>query len=236
VIWTDEGGADRYRVCSEFDVILLTESNNMTIVESIWEAKRTISPSTLHDVLSKKLAAIEVLAIDSSAELSYIDGDVRKSVAPFIQPRQQHDRGVLSFGIYGIELLNPANAADSIRSVAGANVVSSNLEEVVRAIERCQESENSLLTVEVDTLRTLKIVEKLKNLIKAKIECRNLIHISHNSSHVMLGGKARDKHRVLFQINCCMVPAIRKVNHFTFMNCTFPRFLLTRSHFLFMFG
>lgn len=180
LIWTDEGGADRYGVCSELDVLSLKKSSNtasleMPVVESIWEVKRTISPSTLHDVLSKKLAALEVLANDSRAELSYMDGNDRKSVVPFIRQSRQT---VLSFGIYGIELLNPANAADSIRSVAGANVVSTNLKEVVRAIERCNENKNSLLSVEVDTVRTLKIAAKLKNLIKAKMECRNQIQIS----------------------------------------------------------
>jgi predicted component of viral defense system (DUF524 family) len=68
-----------------------------------------------------------------------------------------------------MELLHPTNAADSIRSVAGANVVSSDLNEVVYAIERCMNNKNSLLLVQVDTQRTLGIVEKLRSLIESKL-------------------------------------------------------------------
>ena len=174
VIWSDIGGADRHRVCSEFDVLLLKESYDNDpatpthFVESIWEVKRTISPSTLYDILTKKLEAIELLLDDKSAELTYQDEEEASISVPFSQAVRQQSNRVFTFGIYGLELLQPANAADSIRSVAGANVVSSNLNEVVRSIERCTTNKNSLLLVEVDTERTLDIVKKLKSLIRAK--------------------------------------------------------------------
>lgn len=177
VIWTDEGGADRYRICSEFDVLLVKECNkDIRRIESIWEAKRTISPSTLYDVLKKKLTAVELLLNDLSAELVYEDGEATRALQ-FAQSARLNNTPTFTFGIYGTELLHPTNAADSIRSVAGANVVSSNLDQVVLAIERCVENSNSLLVVEVDTKRTLYIVEKLRALIKEKLENHQQIQI-----------------------------------------------------------
>jgi hypothetical protein len=177
VIWTDEGGADRYRICSEFDVLLVKECNkDIRRIESIWEAKRTISPSTLYDVLKKKLTAVELLLNDLSAELVYEDGEATRALQ-FAQSARLKNTPTFTFGIYGTELLHPTNAADSIRSVAGANVVSSNLDQVVLAIERCVENSNSLLVVEVDTKRTLYIVEKLRALIKEKLENHQQIQI-----------------------------------------------------------
>ncbi|KAL7483293.1 hypothetical protein ACHAW6_008944 [Cyclotella cf. meneghiniana] len=194
IIWTDEGGADRYRVCSEFDVLILTSSDmhhslgtfsndhkqsiseGNTFVEAIWEAKRTISPSTLYDVLTKKLGAVELLLDDESAKLVYEDGEAGGTL-PISPSKRQHDIPSFTFGIYGIELLRPENAADSIRSVAGANVVSSDLNEVICAIERCNESRNELLLVEVETKRALSIVDKLKKLIKEKIDNKRHIQI-----------------------------------------------------------
>ena len=76
-----------------------------------------------------------------------------------------------------MELLHPINAADSIRSVAGANVVSSDLNEVIKSIERCIDNKNSLLLVEVNTQRTLHIIGKLKNLIRAKLDNEKSIRI-----------------------------------------------------------
>ena len=177
VIWTDEGGSDRYRVCSEFDILLLKQSaQDVHHIKSIWEAKRTISPSTLYDVLSKKLGAVELLLDDTSAELIYEDGGATRAL-PFSDSAIQQKDSSFTFGIYGMELLHPTNAADSIRSVAGANVVSSNLKEVILAIERCVENNNSLLLVEVDTQRTLNIVDKLRTLIKAKLASEKQIQI-----------------------------------------------------------
>jgi hypothetical protein len=177
VIWTDEGGTDRYKICSEFDVLLVNEFNeDMHQIESIWEAKRTISPSTLYDVLKKKLAAVELLLSDFTAELVYKDRETTRTLQ-FAQSARLKNAPIFTFGIYGTELLHPTNAADSIRSVAGANVVSSSLDQVILAIERCVENSNSLLVVEVDTNRTLHIVEKLRALIKEKLENHEQIQI-----------------------------------------------------------
>jgi hypothetical protein len=127
-------------------------------------------------VLKKKLTAVELLLNDLSAELVYEDGEATRALQ-FAQSARLKNTPTFTFGIYGTELLHPTNAADSIRSVAGANVVSSNLDQVVLAIERCVENSNSLLVVEVDTKRTLYIVEKLRALIKEKLENHQQIQI-----------------------------------------------------------
>jgi hypothetical protein len=150
----------------------------MFVVNAIYEAKRTISPSTLFDILTKKLGAVELLLRDTTAELAYNDGVTSKKI-PLFSPGMEHSNSsnIFTFGIYGIELLHPKNAADSIRSVAGANVVSSNLIEVINAIERCIENSNELLLVEVETSRTLYIVKNLKELINEKMQNQDQIQI-----------------------------------------------------------
>eukprot|EP00986_Skeletonema_menzelii_P006988 scaffold2633_cov139-Skeletonema_menzelii.AAC.21 len=179
VIWTDSSSgiiSNRHRECSEFDAVIIRHNNNETddevsiydtdtnraAIESIFEAKRTISPSTLHDILMKKLGAIEALLEDASAELAYKDGEVT-GTAPITSDTTPN----FTFGIYGVELLPPVNAADSIRSIAGSNIVSSNIHEVVCALER---DEDSSVMVEVEVASTIEIVQNLKTIIKEKIQ------------------------------------------------------------------
>ena len=113
IIWTD---IDRHRLCSEVDAIVLSCDGNETaekctfVVSSIWEAKKKISPSTLHDILTKKLQAIEALTDDQCAEVVYHNDDGESENIPFVCQSSQ-----LSFNIYGSELQTPENAADSIR-------------------------------------------------------------------------------------------------------------------------
>lgn len=173
IIWTDGGDGCRHRLCSELDAIVLsTTFNNDEIdsdtkqhIHSVWEAKRTISPSTLYDILTKKLGAVEALLDDESAELIYEEDAGMRSVQ--FAPTEGHPSSQrLTFGVFGTELLAPPNAADSIRSIAGSNVVSSDLREVVRAIERgC---DNNAFAVEVDITQALKIVESLKRVVEEK--------------------------------------------------------------------
>lgn len=182
IIWTDSSSgviANRHRECSEFDAVIIRHNNNETddqvsmddtdksraAIESIFEAKRTISPSTLHDILMKKLGAIEALLEDTSAELAYKDGEVTGTA-----PISSDTTPSFTFGIYGVELLPPGNAADSIRSIAGSNIVSSNIHEVVSALERESHNENSSVMVEVEVASTIEIVQNLKSIIEEKIQ------------------------------------------------------------------
>ena len=224
IIWTscsENNSASRHRLCSEFDAVVLSEQqlnnkkereglNNIcgeqsdkqkkhTSLQSIWEAKHTISPSTLHDILTKKLGAIEELLDDQSAELEYKDGERVTSMQLFPnellmtsssasansekhQFSDENNLPTLTFGIYGTELLPPENAADSIRSIAAADVVSSNIHEVVRALEcvvagTSSGNNNDLIMVEVEKESTLKIVRSLKQLVKEKLENEKRVQI-----------------------------------------------------------
>ena len=182
VIWTDSSSgiiSNRHRECSEFDAVIIRHNNNemddevslddtdtnRAAIESIFEAKRTISPSTLHDILMKKLGAIEALLEDATAELAYKDGEVTGTA-----PISSDTTPSLTFGIYGVELLPPGNAADSIRSIAGSNIVSSNIHEVISALERGSYNEDSAVMVEVEVASTLEIVQNLKAIIEEKIQ------------------------------------------------------------------
>lgn len=194
IIWTDADSSVRHRECSELDAVILnlqgvsftnTESvdndmsmgtmvtmdnnatnNNCTAIESIFEAKRTISPSTLHDIIYKKLGAIEALLDDSNSELAYRNGEGMMGSAPISSDTTPS----FTFGIYGVELLPPGNAADSIRSIAGSNIVSSNITEVICALERGSYRQDSSVMVEVEVASTIEIVENLKSVIEEKMQ------------------------------------------------------------------
>ena len=164
VIWNN---APRHRMTSEFDAVVLgtkendnrvESDNNNAFIESIWEAKKTISPSTLHDIISKKLGAVFALLDDDGAELTYIKGEGGETTIPFNSGSQ------LTFGIYGSELQRPENAADSIRSIAGSNVINSDVDAVVRSLERLQSDGNSNdeVLVEVKLADALGILRGLK--------------------------------------------------------------------------
>ena len=199
VIWTDYSSGNgnmssRHRECSEFDAVILNfqgvsfDKNELSdqvsmdammddavskcaAIESIFEAKRTISPSTLHDILTKKLKTIEALLEDTSAELAYRDIKGMVGSAPISSNSLS-----ITFGIYGVELLPPGNAADSIRSIAGSNTVSSNIHEVICALERGSYNEDSSIMVEVEIDATIEIVKNLKAIIKEKIQS-NMVDI-----------------------------------------------------------
>jgi len=182
IIWTnysESNETSRHGICSEFDNVVIIEKNyksgnrgnlensNEISLESIWEAKRTISPSTLHDVLTKKLGAVEALMDDRSTELAYMDGnDNMASLLLF----PSVEVATITFGVYGTELLPPENAADSIRSVATSNIISSDLNEVVKALER----DGEVIMIEVDIERTLNIVGGLRKLVEEKIKSERI--------------------------------------------------------------
>ena len=117
-------------------------------------------PSALHDVLSKKLAAIEALLDDPDAELVYRD-----------------DKGPsFTLGIYGSELQRPEDAADGIRTIALSHVVSSDVREVVRALDRECDLDEGYISVGVDLDIALRIVRGLKSLVE-EIERRQVVRV-----------------------------------------------------------
>ena len=157
IIWADNlDGGGRHRLCSEFDAIVVSNEE----IESIWEAKKTISPSTIHDILSKKLGAVHTLLDDSSAELVYGDGEITRTI-PFTS---SVDSTRFTFGMFGTELQRPEHSADSIRSIAGSYVVSSDVGEIIRALDNM--SDDGMVMVEVELTSALSIVESLRSLVK----------------------------------------------------------------------
>ena len=117
-------------------------------------------PSALHDVLSKKLAAIEALLDDPDAELVYRD-----------------DKGpCFTLGIYWSEMQRPEDAADGIRTIALSHVVSSDVREVVRALDRECDLDEGYISVGVDLDIALCIVRGLKSLVE-EIERRQVVRV-----------------------------------------------------------
>jgi hypothetical protein len=158
IVWAQNlDGGGRHRLCLEFDAVVVSESNDW--IESVWEAKKTISPSTIHDILSKKLGAVHTLLVDPSAELVYGDGEITRTI-PFTSSVDSR----FTFGIFGTELQRPEHSADSIRSIAGSYVVSSDVGEIVRALDDM--SDDGTVMVEVELNSALSIVESLRSLVK----------------------------------------------------------------------
>ena len=175
IIWSDNtSGAGRHRLCSEFDAVVLSEMSDAraettnTYLSSIWEAKKTISPSTLHDILSKKLGAIQTLVDDPTAELVYGDGFTTKTI-PFAAEERK-----FTFGVYGTELQKAENASDSIRSIAGSYVISSDIREIIRALDRIEIVDSVLVEVELES--ALSIVSSLRALVE-EIQMRDGVEV-----------------------------------------------------------
>jgi hypothetical protein len=59
----------RDNICSEFDMVIV-DPGTKRVVE-VWEAKRSISPSTLWDAMDRKLSAVQQLVKDKDAILEY---------------------------------------------------------------------------------------------------------------------------------------------------------------------
>ena len=159
IIWAENlDGGGRHRLCSEFDAVVVSKSNDS--IESVYEAKKTISPSTIHDILSKKLGAVHTLLDDLSAELVYGDGEMTRTI-PFTS---SVDSTRFTFGMFGTELQRPEHSADSIRSIAGSYVVSSDVGEIIRALDNM--SDDGMVMVEVELTSALSIVESLRSLVE----------------------------------------------------------------------
>jgi len=156
IIWAENlDGGGRHRLCSEFDAVVVSSDS----IESVFEAKKTISPSTIHDILSKKLGAVNTLLEDPSAELVYGDGEITRTI-----PFTSTDSTRFTFGMYGTELQRPEHSADSIRSIAGSYVVSSDVGEIIRALDDM--SDDGMVMVEVELTSALSIIESLRSLVK----------------------------------------------------------------------
>ena len=118
-------------MCSEFDALVVKPTNNMIAtgtccISEVLEAKYSINPANIYDVITKEVNAIRNLLSDSQATLSRY-GQESKLV--------ESEDG-LTFGIFGIELLPPVNAiVGQLRSTAVSYALSTNVNVVTKAVE-----------------------------------------------------------------------------------------------------
>lgn len=128
VIWTQ---TVRNGITSEFDAVVLRPSwlnNNgemSTSITEIWEAKYSMSPSSLHDVLSKKTPAIRALMRDDQLSISY-NGNHHSL-------RDRNEGMVL--GVFGSELLPPLQALGQLKSTAMSYALSADVDIAMNAID-----------------------------------------------------------------------------------------------------
>mmetsp|Transcript_16164 Transcript_16164/g.25162 ORF Transcript_16164/g.25162 Transcript_16164/m.25162 type:complete len:327 (+) Transcript_16164:1914-2894(+) len=124
IIWTS---IDRENTCSEFDNVIVDKESQHVI--EVWEAKYSISPSTLWDAVTKKLSAVRQLVHDEDAFLMYGDDDLLASIGGTDGPTK------ISFGIYGRKLLAPSNAVGQLKAMAASKTLTSDIGAIIDAIE-----------------------------------------------------------------------------------------------------
>jgi hypothetical protein len=122
IIWTNRM---RNRMCSEFDAISLSYEGSDMELREFWEAKASISPSSIHDSITKKLVAARSIINDESAILTHNGSD----------HTLRRGTGRLRFGLFGSELMTPMNALGQLRSTAAAHILSSDIEIALNAAE-----------------------------------------------------------------------------------------------------
>lgn len=111
IIWTSDGG--RSNKCSEFDAMVLhqSKSNSNCQVSEFWEAKYLVSPSSIHDALTKKLSAIRSVVEDDDVTVSYNGSHYTLT---------ERKGRLTRFGLFGMELLSPSNSIGQLRSTAAS--------------------------------------------------------------------------------------------------------------------
>ncbi len=113
IIWTSNQGG-RENICSEFDALIVHQlSDTYCTISEFWEAKYLVSPSSLHDALTKKLSSIRSVVEDGDGMISY-------NGSHYTLKARSEDQGVITFGLFGMELLSPQNAIGQLRSTAAS--------------------------------------------------------------------------------------------------------------------
>ena len=131
IIWTSSA---RDRVCSEFDAVILSSDSDVdskqdeeppTMISEIWEAKYSLSPSSLHDILTKKVSAIRTLTQDDKLSISY--NGCHQTLGK---------QNSVALGLFGVELLPPANAFGQLQSTAISYALSSDVDVALQAVNK----------------------------------------------------------------------------------------------------
>lgn len=113
--------SELYGVSSEFDGVVVQEGSEARVSE-VWEAKKTISPNTLHDAFFKKISAVSALAEEDGSILVYPHGTalIRKP---------------LQFGVFGFELQSVEKAANQLTTIACQEMLAKDFQIVERAVD-----------------------------------------------------------------------------------------------------
>jgi hypothetical protein len=130
---TSSASKEIEKMCGEFDAMVLVERGNdgsqsqQHRVAEIWEAKATISPTTLHDVITKKIPAIQSLLADESSLLWYSHDQTI--------PLCDNDSSGHLLHVFGLQILPTMDAAGVIKAVTCINALSRDMEVVVQALD-----------------------------------------------------------------------------------------------------
>ena len=153
ILWTNSGS--RENICSEFDALVVhnsilqqqekeggeemneKEEISQCRISEFWEAKYSVSPSSLHDAITKKLSAIRSVVNDDDVTISYNGNHYIMG----------ENKGVTKFGLFGMELLSPANAIGQLRSTAASYALTNSVDAALEA------AETGFVQVKVDYLQ-----------------------------------------------------------------------------------
>ena len=136
IMWTS---SQRDGVCSEFDAVVIHHGEDISVqpsISEIWEAKYSMSPSSIHDALTKKVPAIKTILQDVDLSVSY-DGCQQKL--------GKQSKGIV-LGLFGMELLPPENALGQLRSTAISYSLTSDLDVALKAVD------NGFVELGIDTI------------------------------------------------------------------------------------
>jgi hypothetical protein len=128
---------DIEEICGEFDALVLVDSccmdgtsQSQLRVAEIWEAKATISPTTLHGVITKKIPAIRSLLADESSLLWYSQDQTVPLCDNDSSGQQQ-----LLLGVFGVQVLPPEDAASVLKAVTCIKALSHDVAVIEQALD-----------------------------------------------------------------------------------------------------
>lgn len=155
IIWTSNQGG-RENICSEFDALKVHQlSDTYCTISEFWEAKYLVSPSSLHDAITKKLSSIRSVVEDEDGMISY-------NGSHYTLKARSEDQGAITFGLFGMELLSSQNAIGQLRSTAASFALTNFVDVALQA------AETGYVEVKVDHLleqliRLKKVFEQTKD-------------------------------------------------------------------------
>jgi hypothetical protein len=137
---------------SEFDALAvhMNATSKSIQVTELWEAKATLSPITISDVLFKKVHALEQVLKDPKARIHFcFEDETTATVRQVMGEDQQQEPLVFPFsnssanttnplriGIFGMDLLDPRSAARRTQFVKCEQRLERSPQAVVEALER----------------------------------------------------------------------------------------------------